>query len=176
MGSTDALADAAFVVGTAKACLMGAACRGWIGYAGVPKPGEDENCGFSIAGVAPALNKGGGSLGVAIGSSIFHILVRPLYLQHHSTVRSVTSAPSRSGTINLRVKTRRGEHIRYDAHVLLFARTEHRQLDIHSSYNTRHDFLLYQSSAPPVSHCTLNITSVATQNGYLRHHRDPGGC
>lgn len=42
----------------------------------MPKPGEDENgCSFA-AGVDAGLNAGGGSLGVATGSSIASTLYR----------------------------------------------------------------------------------------------------
>lgn len=44
-----------------------------MGYAGVPKAGEDENCCSFAARVGAGVNTGGGSLGVATDSSIASI-------------------------------------------------------------------------------------------------------
>lgn len=54
----------------ANACRTGGACRGLMGYAGVPKPGEDENCWSLVPEVRSGLNAGGGSRGVDTGSSM----------------------------------------------------------------------------------------------------------
>jgi hypothetical protein len=46
-----------------------------MGYAGVPNPGDDENCGCLVAGVGTPLKIGAGSLGVDSTSSIVKSLM-----------------------------------------------------------------------------------------------------
>lgn len=83
IGSTVGMVFAPELNCGAKACLVAGCGRGWTGYAGVPKPGDDEySCVFET-GVGPGLNMVAGNFGVDTGSSMIICANKEIRLIQH---------------------------------------------------------------------------------------------